>query len=324
MKKQASHMVKWATDCLTSKCYLVNQWEVIAETPWSYVIKFSTSLGNIFLKQAPPSIAIEPKIIQTFKEELHANVPHIIAINDEHHCFLMKDAGQTLRQFLKIHTQPNLLFQAIKAFTEMQRSAEKHIPSFLALGVPDWRLDKIPHLYDELIHQTDFLQSDGITDEELKILKNLKHTVLSQCESLSKYSIPETFVQPDFNTNNMLIDPTTHKMTLIDLGEIAITHPFFSLHNFLYQATVYHDVKKQDKMYQQLRDAYLAMWLGSLSENELLEAYSLSQKLWLVYGALATYRLVKDIDLKAFRAYYANCANPLVGDLKRYIDCNQI
>ncbi len=48
------------------------------------------------------------------------------------------------------------------------------------------------------------------------------------CKKLSDYSIKQTIVQPDFNDNNTLIDNVSN-ITTIDLGEIVISHPFFSL-----------------------------------------------------------------------------------------------
>jgi hypothetical protein len=77
-----------------------------------------------------------------------------------------------------------------------------------------------------------------MTDQELKRLHDLSPKVSKQCALLAQYPIQETLVQPDFNTNNRLFDPVSQQMTLIDVGEIAITHPFFSLHNFLLQATI--------------------------------------------------------------------------------------
>jgi len=44
----------------------------------------------------------------------------------------------------------------------IQRATEQHIESFLALGVPDWRLNKLPKLYDQIIAQTEFLKTEGL------------------------------------------------------------------------------------------------------------------------------------------------------------------
>lgn len=50
---------------------------------------------------------------------------------------------------------------------------------------------------------------------------------MAQCQLLSSYGIPETIGYHDFHDKNVLIEPYTQKMTLVDWGEAAIIHPFF-------------------------------------------------------------------------------------------------
>src|SRR3990167_11388848 len=117
MLKIDSHalIIKWATDCLISKGYTLQQSpEILLKTPWSIVIRFSTSQYDVYLKQMPPAISLDPKIIQLLADQCHASVPVVIAINDALHCFLMKDAGFNLRAYLKTEFQPDLLSQAIR------------------------------------------------------------------------------------------------------------------------------------------------------------------------------------------------------------------
>lgn len=318
--KNHALILKWATDYLISKnCLLQQSPEIVQETPWSTVVKFSTSDGNLYLKQTPPSISMEPKIIQLLANQLHTSVPVVMATNDDLNCFLMKDAGSTLRQYLKANFQPNLLYDAIRQCAEVQRSAENHSASFFALDVPDWRLNKLSKCYDQLINQVAFLKEEGMTDEELELLHDLRQKVLEQCELLSRYNISETLVQPDCNTNNMLFDPILNKMTLIDLGEIAISHPFFSLHNFLLQATIHHGVKEQDEIYQRIQEACFENWLALATKNQLLEAFTLSRKLWPIYSALAYHRLMMSVDQDALKYFYANKPNRLANHFREYI-----
>ena len=116
MKKHIN-IIKWATDVLISKGYSPQYSpEIIQETPWSNVFRFSTSQGNIYLKQPVPLLAQEAKILQLLADQFNANVPVVIAINDDLHCFLMKDAGLSLRQYLKTAPHPDLLCQSIKKF----------------------------------------------------------------------------------------------------------------------------------------------------------------------------------------------------------------
>lgn len=245
MSDKYTHIIKWATECLISKGYSIQHpTEIVLETPWSTVLRFLTPKGDVYLKQPAPTLFLEANITQLLADRFNASVPIVIATNNDLHCFLMKDAGQNLRQYLKTEFQPLLLCQAIKEYTTIQRSTENNIEEFLDLGVPDWRLNKLPKLFDQIIQETEFLKENDITDNELTLLRNLSPKFLEQCESLSQYQIPDTLVQPDFNTNNILFNPNTKKITCIDLGEIAIAHPFFSLHNFLLQATIHEGIKR--------------------------------------------------------------------------------
>lgn len=302
-----SDVIKWTTDYLISKKYALQEApEIVLETPWSNVLRFPTSAGDLYLKQTPPALFLEPRVTQCLANQFHASVPMVIAINDELHCFLMKDAGQSLRKYLKTDFQPALLCESVKHYTNMQRSTENHLASFFALGVPDWRLDKLPKLYNELISQVEILKADGLTDKEVKILETLKSRLSEQCESLSKYQIPATIVQYDFHSNNILYDANTKKITMIDMGEIVITHPFFSLYNFLGQIVKHDAIKEQDQIYYQLQEAWFENWLEFSSNAQLLEVLRLIKELWPIYSVLSAHRLMLSVGEEAFKAYYGN------------------
>ena len=313
-------IIKWATDLLVSKGYfLEHSPEIIQETPWSKVILLSTSKGDVYLKQPAPLLAQEANVLQLLAHQFKASVPVVMTINNDLHCFLMEDAGLSLRKYLKTECHPDLLCQSIKAFTAFQRATENNIEPFLALDVADFRLDKLPQLYEQIINQTDFLKADGMTDEELQTLHDLSPQVSAEFKSLSEYNIPETIVQADFNTNNILICPDTHQFTFIDLGELAISHPFFSLHNFLYQATIHHGVKENDRTWHQLQDACIENWLESGTKSQLLRAFTLTRKLWPIYSACVNYRFMHCVDLQALNVWYVNKPNRLAGVFRQYI-----
>jgi len=311
---------KWGIDWLASNGYSVEHSpEVVLSTPWSTMVRFSTSTGDIYLKQTPPAISAEPKIIQLLSEQFHASVPVVIASNNDLHCFMMLDAGKVLRATLKEKFSPDLLYQAIKEYAAIQRSTEGHVESFIKLGVPDWRLDKLPILYDQMINQIDSLRADGITDKELQTLHDLSPKFLAQCKLLSSYEIHETIGIPDFNDNNTLLGQRTKRMTFIDWGEATITHPFFSLYNSLEQSIIHHGVKEADQTYNKLQHACFDNWLGLKTESQLLEIFNLSKQLRAIYDALGYYRLMTSVDLHALNSYYANKPNRLAGHLRKYI-----
>lgn len=316
-----TYILQWGTDCLVAHGYSIEPPpEIVLSTPWSTMIRYSTSRGDFYLKQTPPAISLEPQIIQLLSEQFHASVPVVIARNEALHCFMMQDGGKVLRATLKEKFSPDLLCQAIKEYAAIQRSTENHVEAFLKLGVPDWRLAKLPTLYEQMINKTDFLKADGMTDKELQTLQALSPHLLAQCKLLSSYGIHETIGIPDFNDNNTLLDPSTKKLTFIDWGEAAVTHPFFSLYNCLEQAIAHHGVKEADQTYSKLQAACHENWLGLSTKKQMLEVFTLAKQLRNIYGALAYYRLMMSVDLQALNTFYANKPNRLAKAFRSYID----
>ena len=316
-------LFKWGTDCLVSNGYSIEcSPEIVLSTPWSHVIRFATSTENFYLKQTPPSLFLsnEPKIIRILSSQLHANVPVVIEINEDLHCFLMRDAGISLRQTLKANFMPELLCQSIKQYAEIQRKAEDCIATFLKLGVPDWRLDKLPFLYDHMLKQTAFLKAEGLTDKELQTLHILSPKFSAQCKLLASFRIPETLGYHDFHDKNVLLDPNTKRMTFVDWGETAIIHPFFSLHTCLEQSITHHEVKKGDSTYQKLQDACLKNWLGLATEKQLLSAFILAKKVRLFWNILASNQFMLSVDRQSYKAYYPNQPSPIADGFKAFLE----
>jgi hypothetical protein len=152
----------------------------------------------------------------------------------------------------------------------------------------------------------------------MQLLHLLSAQLIKQFQLLSQYHIPETIVQSDFNTNNTLININTKKLTFADLCEIVITHPFFSLHNFLNQAIIHHGLKEQDLLHHQLQDACLENWLELGRKEDILNAFEITKKLWPIYSALTMYRFMNSLDPEAFKSYSANRPHKLVGFLREY------
>ncbi|CZH13223.1 TPA: phosphotransferase [Legionella bozemanae] len=316
-------LFKWGTDCLVSNGYSIEHSpEIVLSTPWSHVIRFATSTENFYLKQTPPSLFLsnEPKIIRLLSSQFHANVPDVIEINNDLHCFLMRDAGISLRQTLKTNFNLALLCQAIKQYAAIQRRAEDCIARFLKLGVPDWRLTQLPFLYDQMLKQTAFLKAEGLTDKELQTLQTLSPKFSAQCKLLASFRIPETIGYHDFHDKNVLLDPNTKRMTFVDWGETAIIHPFFSLHTCLEQSITHHGVTEDDSIYQQLQDACLENWLEFATKEQLLSAFLLAKKIRLFWNILASNQFILSVDRQAYQAYYTNQNSPIADGFRTFLE----
>lgn len=284
----------WGYDTLLSLGYtVVNKLpETVLSTHWSFVACYETTEGYIYLKHTPEQIALEASIIKCLHDQFHASVPTVIAHNVQLCAFLMKDAGSSLREILKKHFDTELLCKAIEQFTSLQVLVSEHINVFLDMGVPDWRLDKLPALFEQCLSETDLLHADGLTDAEICELKTLVPTVARLCSKLADYPIKQTIVQPDCNPNNMLVTEDSQRITIIDFGEISITHPFFSLINCMFVLKKRHGLLEENERYQQIKDACLNNFLNSASKKQLEEAWGTAQNLWFVYDVMAQFRFI--------------------------------
>lgn len=266
--------------------------EIVVQTPWSSVIRINTGDELFYLKTTPALIALESKIIQLLHDQFHAPVPTVIAHNPKLHCFLMKDAGTSLRSILKKKFDTDLLCKAIEQFTALQITVANHVDDFIAIGVPDWRLNKMPDLYSQAILQKDLLMADGLSELEMSELEKLHPKITDLCKKLSGYAIKQTIVQPDFNHNNTLIDDQSKAITIIDLGEISISHPFFSLLNCLHVIKKHHALTNEDAAYLKAKHACLKNYMKFESEKNVEDCFRIAHVLWLVYGLLAHDRLI--------------------------------
>lgn len=305
-------LINWGKDILVSKGRQVTTVpETILLTPWSTVIRFNTSAGAFYLKQTPPDtfLSSEPYVIKILAEQFHANVPEVIAINNDLHCFIMRDAGKSLRLALKEKFDLDLLCQVIKQFSAIMRSTETHIDIFLELGVPDWRLNNLPVLYQQIINQKDFLNLCGLTDQEVQILHKKLPEVFEQCKLLTSYGIPETLGYHDFHDKNVLFDSNTKKMTFSDFGETAIINPFLSLYNCIQQAITHHRGEEGNQTYRALQAACFENWPG-FTKEQTHEIFLLVKCLHPIYSVLACYKFMTCLDLEAYKAHYSTGLPP--------------
>lgn len=294
--------IQWAIDILRDNGYQLKTTipDVIQDKPWSTVCCFETNQGFIFLKKVPPTLSLESKIIKVLSQEFHANVPRIIADNQEYHCFLMHDAGIQLHDYFKKNFQADILIQAMRHYSTLQIMTADRVEMFIDMTVSDWRLEMLPSLYQDLITHETLLIDDGLSKDEIIKLGRLEPKLYSICDKLSRYKIKDTFGHADFHDKNILVNINTNQTTLIDLGEVVITHPFFSFHNCLHRAK--ENFSLSSSQYQQLQHECFKPWLTLDTEENLLEILAIIQQCWSIHGVLGEFRLIKSVDQSAFQA----------------------
>lgn len=293
--------IQWAVNILHNHGYLIHFSipDIIQDNPWSIVYRFNTNQGFVFLKKVPIALSLEPKIINILFNEFQANVPRIIAKNQDLLCFLMRDAGIPLHTYLKQNFQANILIQAMHDYTTLQTMTSEKVRLFLDMGVPDWRLEKLPTLYQNLIAQENLLLDDGLNKDDLIHLKKLSPKFSSMCEQLSQYQVKDTFGHGDFHDKNILININTDQTTLIDLSEVVITHPFFSFLNCLHRAK--ENFTLTDVQYRQLQFECFKPWIALDTQENLFEILAIIQRCWPIHSVLGEFRLINSVDQPAFQ-----------------------
>lgn len=301
MQENGPEIFKWAVNVLYAKEYQVLSTipEIVQDKPWSIVYRINTNKGLVFLKKVPEALALEASIIDVLHKAFHAPVPRIIADNQEQHSFLMLDAGIQLHEYFQENFCADILIKILQAYVALQMQSQSKVALFFDMNVPDWQIEKLPILYRHIIDDEKLLLDDGLTKEELFTLQKLESVLFSICEKLSHYKIKNSFGHADFHDKNMLIHPVTQQTTIIDLGEVVITHPFFSLHNCLHMAK--ENFSLSNEQYQLVKAACIQPWLAYETKENIAAIFALIERCWSIHAVLGEVRLMNSVDSAAFQ-----------------------
>lgn len=304
MASETNHrIVSWAEQSLKSHGYEITQpFEAFQVTPYSCVIRAFTTQGRIYLKQNPRMLSIEPKVMDALNKKFPKNIPMVIDVNSELNCFLMSDAGISLNEYLKsqVSLDPQLPFltRSVREYTEIQISMVENIDALITYGVPDWKLAELPKLFSQMLDLKDFLIDDGLSIEEYKTLLELRPKLVEICELLSYSNIPETIDHCDFHDKNIMINEDTKNISIIDLGEVVISFPFFSILNFLTTTAFRYKIEKISEAFSNLLNASLENYLRFNNKEALIKYLAISKKIWAIYSALSYYRLIYSTEIR--------------------------
>lgn len=205
----------------------------VAETPYSLVLKLTRGGEVFYLKKTPPPLFIEAAVLRFLRGACGIGcVPDVIAENAALGCFLMKSCGgESLRAlFAREGFDGALFLQGAENCRAVQRATEKHVPRLLDMGVPDWRLPRLPLLYAEAVRDGEFLARCGMTAEQAARLGALEGEFEGLCAALAAFGLPDALNHSDFQENNML---TGDAVSIIDWGEVSVGNPLLPLEKAL-------------------------------------------------------------------------------------------
>lgn len=288
-KNNINKLIEWARSIFKHDCNST----VMVQMPWSVVIKLDTDNKTYYLKQTPPGIYIEAQVLDIInKNTSNILTPKVLHRNSELHCFIMESCGNhSLRTKFDGDLDTYKLISGLESYITIQRDLEGNTSDLLNIGVPDWRVKNFPKLYQDLLSKKDMLIDEGLTEKEIDKLVGLVPKIEGICKEFDGYSIKDTLVNCDFNENNMIIDESSQKISIIDWGESVITHPFFSIASIIHNLARRYELENDGDVLQYIKNTCLSNWQQSASESELEDIYNNILKLIPIYLALSLYRL---------------------------------
>ncbi|MFM8454391.1 MAG: GNAT family N-acetyltransferase [Gammaproteobacteria bacterium] len=259
--------------------------KAIAQTPWSEVFEINTGEKIVYLKQTPKDLFLEVEIIKLLSQKSNfKELPTLIKANKNLCAFIMEKSGDlTLREHFSGKLDQDLFLKAIEIYKNLQKSSINHVDALIKKGVPDWRLNKFPELYNQLISSEKFLTEHGLDAEQQEKLQSNKNQIKNRCEKLSSYKIPECLNHSDFHDNNMVYDQSTKSIAIIDLAEMAINHPFFSIMACL--GAVKNTYNLTEEVYQLLEEQVYSGFLNNQKDlKEILGLIKILNPLYLLFN----------------------------------------
>lgn len=317
-KSRAEKCLAWAQGYLSIHGYEIqDKPQTIRIVPRSTVTCLPTTKGRIYLKSMANAFFIDPTLLRFLSNHASTPVTQMIAENESLSCFLIEDAGKPLRNILKLNFKPESLCQALKTCEDIQISSICHVNELIMASINDWRLEKLPSLYQAFILKEDLLKAHGMTLFEIECLHQSTIKIRNLCEQLSEYKIPETLEHDDFHDNNILIKGGSDIIS--DWGDANISHSFFSCVSALNSARRHHHLQETDKQYQSILEAYLIQWQSYGIRDDLLEAFNLVKIIRHFVFALGVSRIKTCPVMESFPEYKGHIANSLRNFINKFL-----
>ena len=235
--------------------------ECVREKPWAIVLRVSTPQGFVYFKASGPGGRHEPGLVTALAQRWSDRVPAPLAIERQCGWMLCRDYGGTLREALHGADSLEVWQHLLPRYAEIQLASRLETTRWLALGVPDRRLESLPKLLGALLADDAALclgHSAGLLAAERATMRTLLPEFGACCRELAAMPYPEALDHGDLHAGNILVGEGTY--WFFDWGDANLTHPFCSL--LLICHLLGGDFASSDaqRRIARLRDAYLEPW----------------------------------------------------------------
>jgi phosphotransferase family enzyme len=288
-QKQAREWIRAETE--HHSIHITGEIEQPHALAWSTVMRIPSDHGTVFFKATSGETIYGAALTQKLATWYPDCMPELIALDIARGWMLMRDGGDQLRASIRPTKDIQPWKPVITRYAELQIGLADHIPEILSLGIPDYRLAKLPALYAKLLEDEASLMIDqekGLTSAEFQQNQSLIPRLKKICADLAAFGIPESINHGDFHDGNILL--RDGRITFFDWGDASVTHPFVSLRTFFVSMEISLEMKDDyppaTPEMMALLDQYLEKWEKFAPKEELLKAYVLSRPVASVVSAL--------------------------------------
>lgn len=279
----------WIDQKLTSRgIRMEGPLEILHMRTWSAFASIPTSDGIVYFK-APSSVnAFEASLTQKLVQLRPDCMVRLLAVDVEKGWTLSADSGDTLRSHIRSVDDLPKWDRVLPFYAEFQIDLAQNLNDLLFTGAPDRRLELFPHLYRELLEDTENLRVDnppGLSSEEHRHLLKLQSVVEDMCLQLGSYGLPETICHEEVHDANVILDG--ERVIFTDWADSCIGHPFFTMLVTIRSAAFRAGIEDDAPQMLHLRDIYLEPWSSFGSPTELREAFDIAYRLAMINRSLS-------------------------------------
>jgi len=227
--------------------------EVVKRRPWAVVLCAPSSEGDVYFKANAPGGRHEAAVVRALADAWPDRVPAPLATDEDRGWLLSRDHGRRLDETLAgadpLPTWEGLL----PRYAELQLASAHEPERWLALGVPDRRIGRLPTLAAELLRS-----SPDLSERERAQLLSLLPELEAHCDILASLPCAAALEHGDLHAANILVDGDQH--WLFDWADSSVSHPFATLLVTCHMLIDRFETLEGRKRGERLRDAYLEPW----------------------------------------------------------------
>lgn len=241
----------------------------------SFLMRLRTDDGNFFFKAAPDVARHEPSLARWLWRHFPRLAPEIIAVDVQRNWLLQREVAGVVMPLVEVREEA-LWEDAARRLAQLQLESTRHLRELQHLGCPNRSLDVLAHRIPRLVTDAQAMllgQECGLTRAEIDHVATLGPTLLTLCEELAHFGLPDALEHGDLYAASILM--TMNGPVFMDWSDSSLSHPFFSAFLLVRDAMrMLPEASAESR--RRIRDAYLEPWQAIASPDLLHRAFDIA------------------------------------------------